>query len=420
MTHTSSCPRADLVQRVVDGHASDADLSHVDSCAGCRAAVVDADRLRGALEGAAAPSIEAEASTAARDRMWREIDQRERTRRAQPALAALALAAVAVAALAGVFLFRAPSPASPTPAPETPALATPDPRPGHGTVHTYEGTVVTEIGTAPDEIVRLREGSITVEVSPLGEGERFRVIVGDGEVEVRGTAFDVTAVEDRLVEVRVLHGVVDVRPEGRPQVTLTAGMRWSAGDEPDGVQTAAVDESPHGGDEARAERPARPTRDAEAAPTPAGDRAPQDREANDAPAEDEPTAAPPATDPAAAWFTAGYAALQRGDVDIAQRALGRVMQEAPESPFAEDATYWAIVAHQRAGSTDAAREAAERFVDRYDTSSRVGEVSLLLGGWYAEAGDAAAARAALERALNAPDRRVRDAAAAALEALGAR
>src|SRR5207302_1565888 len=76
----------------------------------------------------------------------------------------------------------------------------------HGTILAQPGAEFIRLGQPPDEIVRLSQGTLTVEVSPLGAGERFRVITSDAEVEVRGTAFDVVAAADRLTAVRVHHG----------------------------------------------------------------------------------------------------------------------------------------------------------------------------------------------------------------------
>jgi ferric-dicitrate binding protein FerR (iron transport regulator) len=66
----------------------------------------------------------------------------------------------------------------------------------------------------PDEIVRLFGGTLTVRVDPLRSNERFRIVTGDALVEVKGAVFDVTATEDRLTSVRVISGIVEVRPSG--------------------------------------------------------------------------------------------------------------------------------------------------------------------------------------------------------------
>jgi TolA-binding protein len=95
-----------------------------------------------------------------------------------------------------------------------------------GAIHAHDGAQYVRVAAGPDEIVRLTEGTLTVEVSPLAPEERFRVITGDGEVEVRGTMFDVSASADKLVAVRVMHGKVEVRASGAAPKLLVEGERW--------------------------------------------------------------------------------------------------------------------------------------------------------------------------------------------------
>jgi hypothetical protein len=108
-----------------------------------------------------------------------------------------------------------------------------------GSIHAHDGAQYVRVAAAPDEIVRLTEGTLTVEVSPLGPEERFRVIAGDGEVEVRGTMFDVTASADKLVAVRVMHGKVEVRASGAAAKVLVEGERWD-------MKLAAIESPPKG------------------------------------------------------------------------------------------------------------------------------------------------------------------------------
>src|SRR5262245_1526660 len=108
-----------------------------------------------------------------------------------------AIAAAAAAAVAG-YLALARSPAS--------ELA----HHSHGTIRPRPGARWTARSAGPDEIIQLSDGAIDVVVEPLHPGERFRVVIGDAELEVRGTAFTATARADRLVEVTVAHGRVDL------------------------------------------------------------------------------------------------------------------------------------------------------------------------------------------------------------------
>ncbi len=84
-----------------------------------------------------------------------------------------------------------------------------------------------------DEWVRLSDGTLMVEVQPLQPGERFRVLCGDSEVEVRGTAFTTRVERDHLLSVEVLHGRVEVRPPDGRVLLLGAGEHWQPADAPD-------------------------------------------------------------------------------------------------------------------------------------------------------------------------------------------
>jgi hypothetical protein len=97
----------------------------------------------------------------------------------------------------------------------------------HGTITAWSGARFTRASAAPDELVVLQTGTIHVEVSRLSQGERFRVRAGDGEVEVRGTAFDVTVDDGHMERVAVEHGRVEVRRPGAAGAVLGAGQHWT-------------------------------------------------------------------------------------------------------------------------------------------------------------------------------------------------
>ncbi len=83
------------------------------------------------------------------------------------------------------------------------------------------------ISKAPDEVIRLVEGRIHVEVAHLAPAERFRIITGDSVVEVRGTAFDVEASSAGLQEVAVERGRVEVKVGTNPPSVVGAGSHWA-------------------------------------------------------------------------------------------------------------------------------------------------------------------------------------------------
>jgi ferric-dicitrate binding protein FerR (iron transport regulator) len=196
MKRNAACPDpAELTRRVFEG--ADRELErHLDACPVCaqEAAATSALAELGRELPDGAPSEEgAEAvrlallssasdgtsgATSARRRYW------------------IPLAAAASIALAVGVILLAYGPS------ETHAKRVAAGEARRASVHAQKGASHELLGAQPDEMVRLTDGTITVEVEKLRPGERFRVVTGDAEVEVRGTAFDVTAKDDALIGVR--------------------------------------------------------------------------------------------------------------------------------------------------------------------------------------------------------------------------
>lgn len=95
----------------------------------------------------------------------------------------------------------------------------------HATVVSESGQV-TAVTRGDDEVLALR-GEATFAVTKLPPGHRFRVRVGDDEVEVRGTRFRVRTGERGIDEVTVSEGVVEVRPAAGAAVAVRAGESWA-------------------------------------------------------------------------------------------------------------------------------------------------------------------------------------------------
>jgi TolA-binding protein len=299
----------------------------------------------------------------------------------------VAVAMLAAAAAVLAFILDAPA------APHT-----------HATVTAPSGAHFTHGSTAPDEIVRLTDGTIDVEVAPLHTGERFRVIIGDAEVEVRGTAFEVVASADRLVSVDVRHGKVEVRPLGRPAMVLVAGGAWRA-------------EPPK-----RAERPA-PVE--EPPPPPPTEPAPKPRRAKLVEQQQTPPPLPPAATVAPARapeelaYSDAWSAMRTKDFARAATSFARVMILAPDSGLAEDATFWQAVAlargHRRAQAITAFRD----FLDAHPRSPHAGEGNTMLGWLLVDTNERAEAARRFRAAVDDPRKSVRDSARSGLEATAA-
>ena len=268
-----------------------------------------------------------------------------------------------------------------------------------------------------DEVVRLRGGRVSVSVEHLSPTQRFRVVAGDGEVEVRGTAFDVVVVDDRLQGVVVHHGLVAVRLNGEAAIEVAGGERWTRDA---GVSKVAVLEpqpqpQPQPQPEPQPQR--QPVPDPVPAPVPAPDPAPVPA-ADPAPV---PAAAPvPVPDPDSpieVAFREGRLALRDGDFGSAADLFLRAIASDPDAPLAEDARYWRAVALARAGKDIDAHDTLEAFLLRHPTSMHAGRASLMLGNLLVKSGDTVKARVRYEAALDDSDPDVRAAARKALDAL---
>jgi tetratricopeptide (TPR) repeat protein len=262
-----------------------------------------------------------------------------------------------------------------------------------GRVHAQRGAEHTVVGAQPDEMVRLAEGTITVEVEPLLKGERFRVITGDAEVEVRGTIFDVTANGDRLVAVHVLSGRVEVRPSFSVATVLGPGEYWMRPEpeqKPD--RDLAEIECKEPSQTSRAPRNASNARDMKEEGT------------------DEVLEPALVVGPAEAAFNEGWSALRSGAYREAAQAFERALQTGESSKILEDASYWKAMALTRAGSEKQAIAALQEFLASYPRSPRVGEAEVVLGWKLLRAQERDAALLHFRAAASDPVPKVRESA----------
>jgi TolA-binding protein len=220
----------------------------------------------------------------------------------------------------------------------------------------------------PDEVVRVAEGQLSIQVEPLGRGERFRVVTGDAEVEVRGTAFDVSVTDDQLTSVKVAHGLVVVRSAQGPTVYLGRGEEWHAPPE--------------------------------------------------APLASRPSSAARAhAGPAERAFAHGWRALRSGGYAEAAGAFERAAEAGPGAALAEDARYWRAVALARGGHSAEARVAMSVFLELHPESTRAGEISAMLGWLLLDVHDHKGATRHFTDATTDPVPAVRSSARAGLSAV---
>jgi len=246
----------------------------------------------------------------------------------------------------------------------------------------------------PLETIRLWEGAIDLDVQPLGPGERVRVEVGDGEIEVRGTRFQVAAVADRLVGVEVTHGRVEVRPRGAALATLGAGQRWRA--------------PPRGAPERPSQPAERPVAEPPRAIAPRLRRVAARAEAGVARA-----VAPTRQE---ALYDDAWDALRARRFDEAATGFGRVLAESPSGPLADEAGFWRAIALARGKKNAEAVAALRAFLATYPASPRRGEASAILGWLFVDAHRTEEAAALFRTAAEDPHESVR---ASAREGSGA-
>ena len=307
-----------------------------------------------------------------------------------------ALPAVAAAAITLVVMTR------PAPSAE-PAF--------HGLLTPQGATAFSRISSRPDEVVLLTTGSLSVEVSPLRNGERFRVVTSDAEVEVRGTAFEVTADGGRLVAVHVWHGKVEVRPSAGGAVVLGGGESWAR----PALTASATSVTPTG----PVARPPSPAADVRADPPstkpererslPANTSVVGQRKLSNKPGA-EPVLRDHMADAGALAYQEAWSALRAGDHASAAKEFERAATVAPRSALAEDAWYWRAVSLARSKQSSEARAAFASFLEKYQSSPRVPQASAMLGWLLFEAADLDGAEVRFRAAASDPDPAVRNSA----------
>jgi TolA-binding protein len=415
----TDCPDELALTRAISEGADPELDAHLAACTGCRAAWED---LAQAIELARRVPVRA-VSADRREEMRTAILAKSgmlapaAARPAAPRRWWIAPAAIAAAAAVIVIVGRPGG---------SPAEAH-----AHGTVHGRDGARFEVASTSPDEIVMLHDGVIDVEVTPLEPGERFRVVTADTEVEVRGTAFEVTAHLGHVLGVRVHHGLVEVRPVGGPIAMVGAGQAWTA----PAARTAAVDPGPVGPPAPPPAPPAPPaTPDLAPAPrvriaTPAeapAVRAPIAVAPKPGPASVpapaiaarvESAPAPTGRTPQAIAYDEAWTAMRAGEFTKAAARFARVGILDPDGPLSEDATYWYAVALARAKHPEAVA-AFRELLDRYPSSAHAHEASAMLGWLLVDANQRTEALRRFRAAADDTNPQVRDSARAGLAALG--
>jgi TolA-binding protein len=264
----------------------------------------------------------------------------------------------------------------------------------------------TTTATAGMVHVALSDGTTAVHVEHLGHDQEFLVELPDGDLEVRGTRFQVSVVDKRTRHLEVSEGVVALRLAGQPQVVLTAGQNWSA---PASIATAsfpskAVRESPIPSSEVAVAESVPPAHSNQVAllapPTHAKEIAvvkAASRPIVSAPAsvaEGQPTPPVEGSEPVQAsdqgaragretsvlardMYTACISAFRAGDYATASSLLAAFAHDHPSDPRSEDAAFLLAVSHARIGDGPGAARLAKEYLRKYPMGLRRKEAERL-------------------------------------------
>jgi TolA-binding protein/anti-sigma factor RsiW len=228
------------------------------------------------------------------------------------------------------------------------------------------------------ERVRLEDGTLKIHVRHQASGERFLVELPDGELEVRGTTFEVTVRAFKTERVSVDEGVVAVRVKAAgAERELRAGEAWDA--PRSGALAKGSGLTPRAG-----------VRRGAHAAAPASEAAPAS--ANVAPDVDDGAEA----------YAAAMARMQGGQYSLAASGFHAFVLAHPGAPQAEDASFLEAASLARAGRPDAAALAAEDHLARFPKSFHHKEAAILVARAARDRGDCAQARAAVAPWLGSP------------------
>lgn len=235
----------------------------------------------------------------------------------------------------------------------------------------------------------LENGTFTISVHKLRQGQRFSLVLPDGELEVRGTRFIVECDSRRTRRVAVEEGRVALRLAGQAELSLGPGQAWPV----ESARAPALAPASETGERA----PANSARSSDAAPAAAivspgsrtrlhaasSPRKPASpKEALSAPSI-AATATPRASEPglaeaaapstAARDFAEAMSAFSHGDFGTSERLFRAFEQRYPQSPHAEDVLFLRALGRSRRGDASGARVLAREYLRRYPAGFRVVE-----------------------------------------------
>jgi TolA-binding protein len=265
-----------------------------------------------------------------------------------------------------------------------------------GSTDAFAASVVPEKGAAwtqarHDGIERvvLTEGDVTLHVRKQGDDERFLVVVPDGEVEVRGTTFEVAVHAGQTTRVHVDEGVVEVRVRGSTK--LAAGESWPR---MPSAPAGPSDTLPVASAVPSSSRPTEPEPRAGSGPSSHASPAPLPRPAppvlGGQPSHDALDARNELPD-----YERAVTAYRAGRFEHAAELLHAFSLTHPSSSFLDDASFLEASSLANAGRSDAAALLAERHLARFPSSFHRKEAAILVARLRRDRGDCDGARSAV-------------------------
>lgn len=335
---------------------------HRAACAACDARHRADERLRALGRALPVQAFDELDGKRRRARLLRDAAVGGGTRGRLPAVVAAVACAAAVLIAVFAMATRPRAPASLALAPIGVAFSNASPAPFAASVHASSSAVWTQRRDALTETIALDAGTIVVAVRAQRPDERLLVALPDGEIEVRGTVFEVTVNAGKTLAVDVREGLVALRLRGAGEALLSAGESWP----PPRVVTPS---------------PVSPRTTSPAAPS--------------SPTAVAATASSSAPVPAPSEYDEAMRLYRAGRYDDASRAFHMFAASHPGASEAEDAAFLEASALAFAGRTDAAALVAERFLERYPRSFHAKDAAVLVARVLRDRGDCDRARGVL-------------------------
>jgi ferric-dicitrate binding protein FerR (iron transport regulator) len=364
MTTSSGCSRRWQAEAAEDRRLSDSDRAsferHLPTCAVCTCAVrelVELRRLATRTEAPANPPLD---QRRARNELLRRANELTlgSTRARSWRFLAIA-AAVGVLVVAVVVGLRPSVPGAP---PATP----PNDEPSYELVAS-PGAEWTAMERGPRLKLAMRRGRFELSVRRLAVGQRFVLVLPDGELEVQGTRFVVEVDGARTLGVRVAEGRVALRVRERAGSLLLLGAGESFAASPRSAPPAGSTPQPGEASSSAALVPRVPEKEAAPPPAPGSVAPPTSGAPHDAAKESA----------SGVDFARAMSAFSSGNFGDAEKLFQTFAARHPADPRAEDATFLSAVASSRRGDHEHARLLARRYLSRYPSGLRRREAERL-------------------------------------------